>query len=283
MIYAARDHVYLEEENIFTDNVQPAEGTATQLVASGKALLGVSYQDEMTVALARNVPVIAVAAILQHNTSGFASPADRNIKKPADFEGRRYGGWGSEFETAMLKAVMKKYAANPSRIRMVNIGSADYFTAIKRDIDFAWIYRGWTGMEAETRGVKLDFIEMREMLPELDYYTPIIITSSKNLDANRELLVRTMRAISRGYNYAIVNPNHSAEVLLKAVPELDKDLVSRSQTWISRQYRAEAPLWGVMEAARWQNLADWLYTQGVLKKKPDMSGAFTNEFLTGKP
>ena len=54
------------------------------------------------------MPVKAIAAIIQHNTSGFASPAEKNIKTPKDFESKKYGGWGSPMEEAMLKGVMEK-------------------------------------------------------------------------------------------------------------------------------------------------------------------------------
>ncbi|MDZ7837529.1 MAG: ABC transporter substrate-binding protein [Actinomycetota bacterium] len=54
----------------------------------------------------------AIAAVIQHNTSGFASPEYKNIETPADFEGKLYGGWGSPMEEAMLKGLMEKYGAD---------------------------------------------------------------------------------------------------------------------------------------------------------------------------
>ena len=40
------------------------------------------------------IPVVSVGAIIQHNTSAFASLKKDNMTSPKDFEGKRYGGWG---------------------------------------------------------------------------------------------------------------------------------------------------------------------------------------------
>ncbi len=37
------------------------------------------------------------------------------------------------------------------------MGDTDFFTAVKRDIDFAWIYYAWTGIEAELRGEQIQY------------------------------------------------------------------------------------------------------------------------------
>ena len=49
------------------------------------------------------IPVVSVGAIIQHNTSAFASLKKDNMTSPKDFEGKRYGGWGGPAEEATLK------------------------------------------------------------------------------------------------------------------------------------------------------------------------------------
>lgn len=80
------------------DIILPGEAGADQLVASGKAEFGVGYQESVTQARVQDVPLVSIAAVIQHNTSGFASPKDKGIAKPEDFEGKSYGGWGSPVE-----------------------------------------------------------------------------------------------------------------------------------------------------------------------------------------
>ncbi len=71
-----------------------------QLIAAGKLDFGVSYQEEVTNARASDVPIVSLAAVIQHNTSGFASLKKENITRPQDLQGKKYGGWGSPMDNA---------------------------------------------------------------------------------------------------------------------------------------------------------------------------------------
>lgn len=278
-LYVAKDKGYFAQEGLDVQIVQPAEGGNPQLVASGKSDFAVSYQEEVTTARSQNIPVVAIAAVIQHNTSGFASPVEKNIKTPKDFEGKTYGGWGSPSETAMIQALMKKYGADPSKVKIVNIGSADFFASVKKNIDFSWIFEGWTGIEAETKGMKLNFINLRDEDKALDYYTPVIITSEKNIAENPELVRKFMRATSKGYQFAIKNPDQAAQILIKNVPEINKTLVKKSQKYMVSQYQADAKRWGEMKPEVWQNYTDFMINYKLLDKNIDVNKAFTNKFL----
>lgn len=278
-LYAAKDLGYYEDEGLNVKIVQPGAGGSDALVASGKADFGVSYQESITLARTQGVPLVSIAAVIQHNTSGFAAPVDRNIKTAADFEGKTYGGWGSPVEEAVMKSIMEKDNADVSKVQMVNMGDADFFTAVKRDIDFAWIFYAWTGIEAELRGEKLDMIYVKDYSEALDYYTPVLVTSEKLINEDPELVKAFMRATAKGYDYAIKHPEEAAELLSKAVPELDKDLVLASQKWLSPRYQDDAPRWGEQKESVWKGYADWMYERKLLDKPLEASSAFTNDFL----
>jgi ABC-type nitrate/sulfonate/bicarbonate transport system substrate-binding protein len=111
--YIARDLGYFAEEGLEVEIIQPAEASAEALVAVGQADFGYSYQESVTFARTSDdaLPVVALAAVIQHNTSGFASPADRGIESVADLAGMTYGGWGSPVETAMLQTLLEDAGA----------------------------------------------------------------------------------------------------------------------------------------------------------------------------
>lgn len=278
-LYAARDLGYFAEEGLDVTIVQPSEGSNPQLIAADKADFAVSYQEEVTMARAQEIPIVAVAAVIQHNTSGFASPATKNIKTPKDFEGKTYGGWGSPAETAVLKALMAKHNADFSKIKMVNIGSADFFASMEKGIDFAWIYQAWTGIEAQTKGISLNFIGLRDEDPVFDYYTPVIIASEAKIAQNPELVKKFMRATAKGYAYAIKNPDQAAAILMKSVPELNQGLVFASQKYLAQEYQADAPRWGEMKPEVWRNYADFMFANQLIDQNIDTGKAFTNQFL----
>jgi len=278
-LYVAKEKGYYEEEGLNVEIVQPGAGGADAMVASGKVPFGVSVQENVTQARTQGVPLVSIAAVIQHNTSGFAAPVDRNIKRPKDFEGKTYGGWGSPVEKAVIDSIMGIDQADVSKLKIVNMGEADYFTAVKRDIDFAWIFYGWTGIEAELRKEPLDMLYVKDFSDKLDYYTPVLVTNEKQLKDDPELVKAFMRATSKGYQFAIEHPEDAANVLIKAVPELDKDLVMASQKWLSPKYQDDAARWGEQKEQVWKGYSDWMYEHKLLDKPLDVENAFTNDFL----
>jgi ABC-type nitrate/sulfonate/bicarbonate transport system substrate-binding protein len=279
-LFVAQEKGYFTEQGLDVKFVQPSDsGSVEQLVATGKSDFGVSQQEQVTTARANDVPIISIAAIIQHNTSGFASPTSKNILKAKDFQGKTYGGWGLPSEDAILKAVMQKENADFSTLKMVNIGEADQLTSLTNDIDLTWIFYGWTGIEAELRNQRLNMIWLKDVDPALDFYTPLLITSEKMTQSQPELVRHFMQAVSEGYQYAINNPVESAEILIKNAPEANPDLIRRSQTWLSPQYQADAPQWGIQQTVVWDRYAKWLVERNLLPQMIDPNKAYTNDFL----
>lgn len=283
-LYVAQEKGYYEEEGLEVEIIQPTEGGSADLIAAKQGEFGISYQEQVTYArTAKNpLPVKAIAAIIQHNTSGFASPVSKNIQSPKDFEGKKYGGWGSPIEEAMLKAVMEKDGADFSKLEMVNIGASDFFTSVEEHVDFTWIYYGWDGVAAELKDFDINFMLLQDLDPALDFYTPVIIANEELLKENPELARKFLRATSKGYEYAIENPEDAAEVLLEKVPELDRDIIMASQKYLAGQYQAEAPRWGEMKEEIWSTYGNWMSDRGLLEGEFDAKEAFTNEFLPEK-
>ncbi|MFZ5641959.1 MAG: ABC transporter substrate-binding protein [Bacillota bacterium] len=280
-IYVAKEKGYFTEKGLDVEIIEPSQGGTNELVATGKAQFGVSYQEDVTMARASGVPITSVAAVVQHNTSCFASKKQSGIASPRDFQGKRYGGWGSASEEAVLKAVMKKDGADPEKTKIINIGTSDFFTAINRDIDFAWIYYAWTGIEAEIRGVPLSVIMLKDLDTALDYYTPVLIAGDQVIQKDPGLVRDFLEATSKGYSYAAENPEQSAEILLKQVPDLNPQLVRNSQKWISPRYKDDARRWGEQKKEVWQNYTAWMEKHNLLPGKVDVEKCFTNQYLPG--
>lgn len=278
-LYVAKEKGYFEAEGLDVDIIMPGEAGADQLVASGKAQFGVGYQEGITLARIQGVPLVSIAAVIQHNTSGFASPVAKNITSPKDFEGKTYGGWGSPAEKAVIESLMKTKNADVNKVNIVNIGDADYFTAIKQNIDFTWIYYGWTGVEAELREEKINMVYLTDYSDKLDYYTPVLMTNEKMISSKPELVKTFVKAAAKGYKFSIENPDEAADVLIKDVPDLDSELVKKSQQWLASKYQDDAPRWGEQKQKVWENYADWMLEHGLLEKELDAKKAFTNEFL----
>ncbi len=280
-IFVAEANGYFEEAGLDVEIIQPGEVYPEAAVGSGATDFGVTFQESLTLARAEGAPVVSIAAVLQHNTSGFASAADLNVTSPADFEGLRYGAWGSPFEEPTLEVLMGCAGADFSQLVILNTGWADPLALIAEDqIDLAWIFYGWQGFQAQQQDVDINVVMMEDYFDCIpDYYTPVVIASEDTI-ANRPELVRAiLKGLSRGYTFAADNPGRAADILLAAVPELDAELVKASQDWLSQYYIADAPRWGEQKKSVWQDYTDFMVEHDILSTPMTASDAFTNEFL----
>jgi ABC-type nitrate/sulfonate/bicarbonate transport system substrate-binding protein len=282
-IYVAKELGFYKEVGLDVEISQPSKLTAEQLVAAQKAEFGISFQETVTLGRAQGMPIVSIAAIIQHNTSGFAARKEEGVRTPKDFEGKKYGSWGSPIEEATLKYIMNLYGADYKKVKFVELGAVDFLAATERDIcDFMWIYYGWEGLAAKLNGIDIYYLPLRELSEIFDYYTPVIITNEKLIKDSPDIIKKFVYATAKGYEYAIEHPEEAAEILLKFAPELDEKLVYESQKWLKDQYKADAPFWGYQKREVWERYTKWLYEQGFIEEMIDIEKAFTNEFLPGQ-
>ena len=279
-MYVALDQGYYEEQGLNVNIVEPTEGATATLVAVGKGDFGISYQEDVTIALASEdpLPIRAIAALIQHNTSGFATYADKDITSVKDFEDKTYAGWGGPGESAVLNAVMTQAGADFSKLNIVTSDGAG-FAALKDQVDIMWFFEAWDNVKCELADFPINYTPVRDLDERLDYYTPVIIASEETLEQKPEMVRRFLAATEKGYLYAIENPEESAEILHKYTPDYDMELLSRSQAYLTDKYMEDSETWGTMKDSVWDNYTDFMVEYGVIDKDIPAADCYTNEFL----
>ena len=283
-IFVAQSKGYFEEAGLNVEIVQPPEDGAVTLVASGKAQFGVSFQDSLAPAFTGDatIPVTAVAAVIQHNTSGIVSRAGEGMDTPKGLEGKKYATWDLDVEKATIRDVMKADGGNFDLVELIPSTVTDEVSALKsKAVDAIWIFYGWAGVACNVAGLDTDYFEFADIDPVFDYYTPVIIGNNAWLDENPEAAKAFLSAISKGYTYAVGNPKEAADILMEAAPELKSNsaLVYASQEYLASEYIADAKRWGEFDANRWAAFFNWLNENNLLEEKIDPHYGFTNEYL----
>jgi len=281
-LYVAQEKGFFEGAGLDVEIQQPPEDGATVLVASGKADFGVSFQDSMAAALASEdaLPITAVAAVIQHNTSGIISRAGEGMDRPKGMEGHSYATWNGAIELATLEQVVEADGGDFSKVKQIPSTVTDEVSALKTEsVDSIWIFYAWAGVKTELEGLETDYFEFADIDPVFDYYTPVIIANNDFLKKNPDKAKAFMEALSKGYQFAIQNPEEAADILCKAAPELDKELVLASQKYLAKEYQAEAEYWGYIDAERWNNFYKWVNSNKLVEGKVPLDTAFTNEYL----
>ena len=281
-LYVAQAKGYFEEAGLDVEIVQPPEDGAEVMVASGKAQFGVSFQDTLASAFAGDdaLPVTAVASVIQHNTSGIISRAGEGMDTPKGMEGHSYATWNSPIELATLEEVVKADGGDFDKVELVPSTVTDEVSALKtKSVDSIWIFYAWAGVKTELEGLDTDYFAFADIDPVFDYYTPVIISGNEYLEEHPETAKAFLEALSKGYEFAIENPEEAAEILCDAVPELDKELVVASQKYLAKEYQAEAEYWGYIDAERWNNFYNWINENELTEDKVPLDTGFTNEYL----
>ena len=280
-LYVAKDLGYFKEEGLNVEIVQPPEGSTTALIGAGGAEFGISFQDTLAKSFAKEspVPVTAVAAILQHNTSGIISLKKKGIDSPKKLEGKKYATWEDNIEQAILKKLVTDDKGDFSKVKLIPYTITDVVTGLKSDVDAVWVYYAWDGIATERAGLQTNFLKIRDYAKELDYYSPVIIANNDFLKKNPEIAKKVLKAIKKGYEYAMKNPEESAKILVKNSPELDINLVTASQKWISKEYQSDAKEWGMIDGNRWNRFYEWLYKNKAVEREIPKDFGYSNEYL----
>lgn len=281
-LYVAKEKGYFEELGLDVEIIQPSQDSSLDIVAQGSAEVGISYQENVTVARTANnpLPVKAIAAIIHDNTTGFGAPKSKGIKRPRDFQGKVYGSYGSKLEEGIIRYMVEKDGGDFSKVKFVNNNATDFFAATERDIDFAWMFEAWDKIKGELLGKEVDYIGLVEFDELLNFYTPVIVTNENFIKSNPETLRKFLEGTKKGYEYAIENPVTAAEILVKNAPGVNRDLAIASQKFLADKYIGKGNKFGVMEEKVWRNFMEFLFEIGVISKKVDPNDFFTNEFLT---
>lgn len=285
-LYVALAKGYYEEEGLNVSIVQPPENGAVQACSAGQAQFAIDAQDTLAAGFTSDTPmeVTAVAALVQHNTSGIISLAGEGMDTPKGLEGKTYLTWDSPIELAMMENVVTKDGGDWSKVKLIPNTVTDEAQDVLINPDHAiWVFAGWSLVNAQVSGVDTDFFYFRDINDRFDYYTPILIANNDFLKNDPDAVKAFLRASKKGYEYAISDPEDAAKILIESDDTQSlvgsEDLVTASQKWLADQFIADAQKWGYIDPERWDSFYAWLYEENLIAKELPAGTGYTNDYL----
>ena len=280
-IYVAQSKGFFADEGLEVEIVQPADGTAEGAIGTGQAQLGVSYQDYLAAAYdAGNTGLTAVAAVIQHNTSGIMSRAEDGITHAALMEDHVYTTWDMAVEQATIKQVMTTDGGDFSKLKMVPFTVDDEVQGLKANMfDCVWVYEGWAVQNAAVQDYPVNYFSFKDMDDVFDFYTPVLAANNDFMKSNPDAVKAFLRAAKKGYEFAVEHPEDAAQILCDEVPELDSALVEASAKFLAGQYTADASSWGAIDGKRWAAYFQWLNDNDLVENKLDVNAGFDTSYL----
>ncbi|HAM14536.1 MAG TPA: nitrate ABC transporter substrate-binding protein [Eggerthellaceae bacterium] len=281
-LYVAQEKGWFAEEGIDVQFVPvPADGSDA-LIGTGGADMGMTYQDYIANSLgsATPMPYTAVAAVVQHNTSGIMSRAEDGITSPAKMAGHRYATWNLPVEQATIKKLVEQEGASYGDVQTVPYEVEDDVMGLQANLyDCVWVYEWWAVANARLQNYPVNYFAFRDIDPVFDFYSPVIAVNDKFAEENPDVVKAFLRAAKRGYEFAAEHPQEAADILCGAVPELNRALIAEAQDILSPLYIADAPSWGVIDDARWSRFYQWINDENLTEKAFDPSSGYTMQYL----
>ena len=159
----------------------------------------------------------AVAALLQHNSSGIISKAGQGMDRPKGLTGNTYLTWDSPIEKAMMENIVNKDGGDWSKVKQIPNTVTAEAQDVQQNPDHAiWVFYGWGGINAKVNKIDVDFFYIKDLNATFDYYTPVLIANNTFLKENPQAAKAFLAATAKGYQYAIDHPEEAADILIKS-------------------------------------------------------------------
>jgi ABC-type nitrate/sulfonate/bicarbonate transport system substrate-binding protein len=263
-----------------------AQTRSETLVSLGRTDLAmVASTDDALVSMAADRPIVALAAFCQADPGEIGVKADSNIKRPADLDGKTYGGFGSAKEPLIVKALIMGDGGKGD-FHNVTIGTAAYKAVYAGRVDAALFFTYSEAVEAQMYGRNTRYFRFTDYgLP--DQYSSILIVNRKYLAANTDAVRKLVRALVRGYEYQSEHPADVANMLTAAGSAADPMFLNHSINEFNKTLKARGEPIGHMSLEVWQARANFWIAGGFLvdgngaklTRSPALGNYVTNSYL----
>jgi putative hydroxymethylpyrimidine transport system substrate-binding protein len=281
-IYAAIDQGYFTDEGLDVNVYTPSDPSSVlQSVGAGKDDYGISYQTDLLQARSEGIPVVSITGIVQHPLNSIMTLKSSGLERPADLRGKKVGYPGIPSNEGLLATMLATDGLTLDDIELIDIGFALTQSLAAGSVD-AIVGAYWTheSIQLELEGMPVNVMRMEDWgVP--DFYELVLVASDDTVANRSEVTQKLVRAFSRGFEYALANPQKSIDILVAHGDEAVQEAVERKGVDLLLPMWSDgvAPRFGWQEAARWESFAQWMKDKGFISESLEASKAFTNTFV----
>jgi putative hydroxymethylpyrimidine transport system substrate-binding protein len=279
-LFLAKERGYFEDAGLDVEFYTPADPTTVlQTVGAGRDDFGISYQTDILLAREQGVPVVSVAALVQHPLLCVMATKDQHITRPHDLVGKTVGYPGIPSQEAFLSTMLAADGASLDDVNLVNVGFDLVPAAISGRAN-AVMGAYWTHetILAEREGHPVDIMRVEDWgVP--DYYELVLTANEKTVHDRPEVVTAFLGAVQRGYQDAIADQPAALDALQKDYPDMDRDVETQGLALLAPEWTDHVPSFGTQTAERWTAFGDWMKQNKLISADLDISAAYTTTLL----
>lgn len=274
--YYAQLHGYYKEAGIDVQ-ILPAGATVNgiQGLATGKVDFCMVVSDDVLVARARGLPVVAVCAHMEHNPKAIMFHENDPIQGFEDLSGRTVSVTPG---ATWFAYTIKKFNLQNIKQTPTAIGSASFL------VDPKAVFECF--VTSEPFQLQRQGQTVRSLLVKDTGYDPYrcIVAAEQTVKNRPEMVKAFVEASNRGWVDYLRDPSDTDKELLRLNPQMTQEVIDNSRKLIREQgFLAGDPALGEgigrMDAARWQHLYQILRDIKVIPSDFDYHQAFTLDFV----
>jgi NitT/TauT family transport system substrate-binding protein len=274
--YAAVDKGYFAAEGLEIEFDYSFETNGVKLVGANELPFAVVSGEQVLLARAQGLPVVYVMAWFQKFPVAVMAKADAGIQAPADLKGRKIGTPtldGANF--VGLRALLADAGVKPEEVTIDAIGFNQVPALLAGQVDAVVVYANNEPLRLAAQGEALSVIAVGEFVP---LAANGLLTNEATIAAEPDLVRGFVRALTRGLNDAIRDPDEAYAIARKFVPELTDEALEK-QVLAATIEMWKADRLGYSDPTAWETMQATLLDTGLLTARVDLGKAYTNEFV----
>ena len=252
-----------EKRGLDVEIVTPSDpNIGPRLVASDKADIALSYQEQLYVFMDEDLPLTRIGTLIETPLNTILALPDSGIKTPADLKGKKVGFSVSSIEPVILGTMLEKQGLTIKDVELINVNFNLVSGLMSKQVD-AVIggYRNVEGNEIREQGVEPVIMTVEDYgIPPYDELIFVAKNDLKKHDAYKKFL----EAVHEGQQYLKAHPQGTWDNFAKKYKELDTDL--NKKIWMETvPLFSENPLH--LDKEKYVSYGAYLYKKGIVKKE----------------
>ena len=282
-IYAAQHGGHFEDAGLEVSIRQPTDPAAPiKQVAAGRTDLAVSYTPEVLRARDEGLKVVSVAALVREPLTSIISLPRAGIRSPRDLAGKTVGTAGIDYQSAYLETILEEAGVDPRTVKERNVGFSLSPALLTGKVDAVlgafWNYEG-TELRQKGRRPRIIRVDQAGVPP---YDELVLVANEDALERDGKQIRAFIGALSRGTRDLAADPAKGIGALLEANRDLDPDLQRAVVKVTLPLFLPErGKPFGYQDPREWAEFTQWARENDIVRRIPDATGAFTNDFLPG--